>query len=84
VEIVELRDTPEQLLVEPEDVPNLDSWPDPVLGGEPEHGEPTDVALHGQPDDSRQVLLAFGVPGGPWQVSTASPTAIAVHDASDV
>ena len=84
VELVELGDPAEQLLVQAEDVAHLDPGPDPVLGREAEHGQPADVALHGQPHDGGQVLLALGVPGGARQAAAPGPATVAVHDAGDV
>ena len=45
VQLVELGDPAEQLLVQPEDVAHLGARPHPVLGGEPEHRQPADVAV---------------------------------------
>ena len=84
VELVELLDAAEQLGVEAEDVADLGAGTDPVLGREPEHGEPADVPRHGDAHEPGQVLLALGVPLGPRQPAPPCPAAVAVHDAGDV
>ena len=72
VQLVELVDPAEQLLVQAEDVADLGPRPDPVLGREAEHGQPADVAPHGQPDETGQVLLALGVTVGPGAAALAA------------
>ena len=84
VQLVELLDPAEQLGVQPEDVADLGAGTDPVLGGEAEHGEPADVAAHGDAHEPGQVLLALGVPLGPGQAAPPGPAPVAVHDARDV
>ena len=56
----------------------------PVLRGEAEHGEPADVAPHGDADEAGEVLLALGVPGGARLAAPCGPAPVAVHDAGDV
>ena len=84
VQLVEFGDPSEQLLVQPEDVADLGARALPVLGGEPEHGQPPDVALDGDADQPGEVLLALGVALGAREPAAAGPAAVAVHDAGDV
>src|SRR3954452_17224037 len=73
VEVVELGDSAEQALVQPEDVAHLVPRANPVLGGEAEHGEPPDVALDGDAHDPGEVLLALGVTDGARTTAALGP-----------
>ena len=84
VQLVELVDPAEQLRVQAEDVADLGAGTDPVLGREAEHGEPADVAAHGDAHEAGQVLLALGVALGAGQAAASGPAPVAVHDAGDV
>ena len=84
VQVVELGDPPEQLGVQAEDVADLGARPDPVLGREPEHGQPADVAAHGDAHEAGEVLLALRVPLRAGQAAAPGPAPVAVHDAGDV
>ena len=77
-------DPAEQLAVQAEDVAHLGAGADPVLGREPEHGEPADVAAHGDAHQPGEVLLALGVAVGARQAAPLGPATVAVHDAGDV
>jgi hypothetical protein len=84
VEVVQFGDAPEKLFVEPEDVSYLGAWPHPILGAEPEGGEPTNVPFHGGPNDGGEVFLALGVAGRSGQLASLGPPAVSVHDASNM
>ena len=53
VQLVQFGDASEQLLVQAEDVADLGARAHPVLGREPEHGEPADVAGDGDPHEAQ-------------------------------
>jgi hypothetical protein len=81
---VQLIEPSEQALVQTEDVANLLSGSDPVLGREAENGEVVDFSCDAQSNHSGQVLLAGGVPSGARKTLALSPTPISVHDACHV
>jgi hypothetical protein len=74
--LVQLGHPAEELLVQAEDVAHFTPRPHPVLRREAEHRQPADVALHGQPNDGGQVLLALRVARGPWQVAASCPATV--------
>ena len=84
VQLVELLHPAEQLGVQAEDVTHLGTRPDPVLGGEPEDGEPADVPGDGDAHESGEVLLTLRVALGARQAAPSGPAAVAVHDAGDM
>lgn len=81
---VQLIEPSEQALVEAEDVANLLSRSDPVLGRKTENGEVVDVSCNAESNHGGQVLLAGSVTSSARQALALSPATVSVHDACHV
>ncbi len=73
-----------QRFVKSHEETNLVDWPTPVLGGEGVDGEPLRAEVEGPIDGVHKRLFARGMTVGALEATSLCPSAIAIHDRSDM